>query len=267
MSHFACIYFEQTNILLPKVKIQPNNYLDTLGYEVKLHKPLEEMREKEWRQLENRLHKYGVEYVLMPLKQNPFQELHQIKGDEIKRYIACYLLDYIYKYKLIQKDKLYASIGIIGGRISETLDITLSLVNEVTDLTFFTDDPTAYEDVLKSIYTSTRLKAKAKVLSRHELAKIDIMFDLEGTKDYAKWCKPQAIYIDMTNHRNKKKRSYEGNPPIIWYDFDIRCGRQLCSLPLLQAILYSQGIYKRSFPLELKRKDIKIARVYTMPLS
>lgn len=267
MSYFACIYFHQTNILLSKVEIQQSSYLNSPNYRVQLHKPLGEMGPKEWARLEKKLVARDVEYVVMDMRDNPFEQIKLVTGEELKRYLGVYLLHYIYKYKLITKDKFCANIGIIGGSIGETLDITMSIIDEVVDLTYFIDDPSIYKEVISEIYSATRLKAKAKVASRYSIAEMDIIFNLDYTTCYAKWCKPQAIYIDMKKQPKNKVITFEGSPPMMWYDFELLCDRQVCSIPMLQAAFYSQGIYKRSFLNELKKLDTNISRVYTTRIS
>ena len=267
MSAFACIYFNEDNILLSKVCFEEMNCVGANGYNVFVPKASNDMTYKEWFQLEKQLKALNVEYVVMDLKENPFDTVIQVKGYELKCYLSLSILHYIYKYKLIPKNKLYANIGIIVGRVGESLDVAASILNEVTDLTFFLNEPIIYKEILQEIYEKTRLKAKAKVPCSIHLRDMDVIFDLAGNGNYAKWCKPTAIYIDFKNYIGKKGVQFEKAPPSIWHDFDIRCGRQQYSISMIQAAFYAQGIYKGNFLNEMKRMNISIDTIYNTCIS
>lgn len=267
MSCFACIYFNEDNILLSKVEVVEKTFLGANGYDVYVPRPIGEMSERMWEKLETRLVDLDVEYVVMRAKTNPFQALQLITGDELKRYLSSELLNYIYKYHLIPKDRLYANIGIIAGRIDESLDVAVSLLDEVTSLTFFVNQPDIYKEVIGEIYAKYRLKAKAKVPCGTNLKEMDVVFDLSGNRNCAKWCKPSAIYIDFKNYVGSKPTLFKGPPPSIWHDFDIRCGRQQCDIKDVQAAFYAQGIFKTSFLRAFKRMNVSIDTVYNTRIS
>ena len=267
MSYFGCIYFNEVNILLAKVRFEEITFLGATGYNVYVPKGIEAMREKDWWKLEDQLEDYGIEYVIMEGEENPFENIVRIDGREVSNYFSYCLLQYIYKYKLIPVDKLYAHVGIIAGRVNETLEVAASIINDVTDLTFFMNEPFVYKEVLREIYQATRLKAKAKVPCSTHLQQMDILFDMAGDYNYAKWCKPTAIYIDFKNYIGKKDVTFKGAPPSIWHDFDIICERQLCDSKMIQAAFYAQGIFKKDYLTEFKRKNVRVDTIYSTRIS
>lgn len=267
MSCFACIYFNEDNILLSKVRFEEITYLGAHGYNVYMPKPFDSLTEKEWLKLEYQLQDLNIEYVIMDSKENPFSTMVLVDGEELRRYLSYYILQYIYKYKLVPKDKLYTNVGIIAGRIDESLDVAISILNEVTDLTFFINEPIIYKEIISEIYNKSRLKAKAKVPCSTHLGKMDIVFDLVGNYNYAKWCNPKAIYIDFKNYVGQKQSKFTKVPPSIWHDFDIICERQYCNIPMMQAAFYAQGIFKSSFLKEFKRMNISVGTIYNTCIS
>ncbi|MGL4799727.1 MAG: hypothetical protein ACRCWY_10105 [Cellulosilyticaceae bacterium] len=267
MSCFACIYFSETNILLSKVDFVYKTFMGVDAYEVYVPTPRNEMTDRAWEKLEYQLQGRDIEYVVMRGKENPFETIQLITGEELRRSLGGELLHYIYKYKLIDKPQMYANVGIIAGRIDESLEVAMSLVDEVTSLTFFMNDPIVYKEVISEIYSNYRLKAKAKVPCSTNLREMDVIFDLVGNYNYAKWCKPTAIYIDFKDYIGRKAMTFKGVPPIIWNDFDIICERQRCEMRMLQASLYAQGIFKSSFKKTFKRMNISIDTVYNTRIS
>lgn len=267
MSCFGRIYFDEDNILLSKVRFEEITFLGAIGYNVYVPKPFSEVTEKEWLKLEYQMQDFNIEYVVMDTKENPFDTIQQIDGEKIRHYLAAYLLKYIYRYKLIPKEKLYVNVGIIAGRVDESLDVAVGILDDVTDLTFFLNEPIVYKEIISEIYEISRLKAKAKVPCSATLEKMDIIFDLVGNYNYAKWCKPTAIYIDYKNYIGRKQSKFTKAPPSIWYDFNIRCESQRYDIRMVQAAFYAQGIYKSSFLNEFKRLNISIDTIYNTCIS
>lgn len=271
MSYFACIHFEEDNIIIAKgrtIRFEPIKYLGIDGYDIFIPFTQTDMTLKQWKKLENQLEDYGVEYIVMKeCEKNPFENQILMTGKEIKFYLAKAILDYINKYKLVKCDKLYTKIGIIGGTIHPMLAVIASIVEHTSDLTLFVESPIMYQPLLKEIYDESRLKAKALVPSSIGLSAMDIVFDCSGTKNYAKWCSPKAIYIDFYNYFEKKDTRFQKYPPMIWHDFDIICDRQQIDLCILQSILCAQGISKKKIPLTLKQINLRIARVYQSCIS
>ena len=267
MGQFGCIYFNEANILLSKVRFEPIHYAGANGYEVFVPRTFDAMREKDWINLEYRLEDHDIEYVIMDSEENPFENIHLIDGKTMKHYLSYCLLQYIYRYKLIKVDKLYTNVGIIAGRVDATLEVAGAILNDVTDLTFFLNQPVIYKGVINEIYETTRLKAKAKVPCSASLRKMDIIFDLVGNYHYAKWCKPTAIYINLSEHMLKDKINFSGAPPSMWHDFDIICESRPCDIKMLEAAFYAQGIFKNSFINTFKSKHVKVDTIYNTCIS
>ncbi|MGL4362875.1 MAG: hypothetical protein ACRCSG_06390 [Cellulosilyticaceae bacterium] len=267
MSYYACIFFNEDKILLSKVKFEETTFQGVEGFNVYVPMPYEHMTPRGWFKLENQLIEYNIEYVVMESKENPFESITVVNGNRVRRFMSRYILEYIYKYKLIQVSQLYANVGIIPGRVDETMEVIANIVEHVTDLTFLLDEPIVYKEIISEIYKQTRLKSKAKVPSSVALKEMDIIFDLSGSRNYAKWCKPNTIYIDFKDGIGKRHLPIEGSMPSIWYEFEVRCGKQCCSLELVEAVLFSQGFYKESITNELRKMRLTIDKVHARCIS
>lgn len=280
MNKFACISFEEDKIIVPKEKsfmythskinIQSVSYAGTEGYTVSMDRPFKKCTRKCWDNLERQLVLRGVEYVYIDTKvkrYNPFKTLISVTGEEILPLLSYYILEYIYKYKLIESSCLNTKAGIIVGEIDETIDLIGNIMNEVTDLTLYTEDPFDYKEIVQELNQRNRLKVCAIVPDAKLIRKMDIVFDLDGRSQYALWCNPKAIYIDYKNHVRKYMQEFVGPSPRIWYAFDIVCQRQSLSVPVLQAVLYAQGLTHGLLRKEFKYLNLGISRVYTRRIS
>lgn len=268
MSYFGEIVFNEQSARRDKVNFEAIQVLGEAGYRVQVPKSYSAMCDKDWKRLERSLLYKNIEYVTLPhTKNNPFEAVVSVDGQVIRRFAAGALLDYIYKYQLVRKQPMYAHVGIVVGTLNDTLDVVASIAHNLTSLTFFLNEPNTYKQVIGELYTRERLKAKAKIPCSTNLKEMDIVFDLSGTLQCAKWCKSDAIYIAYKNYPQRSQTRFIAPPPSIWIDFQIRCGRQKQTPEMLQAVFFSKGIYKRSFLNEFKKVDMSIDTVYTRCIS
>lgn len=280
MNKFACISFREDNIIVSKEKsfigshskinIQSVSYAGIEGYKVSVDRAFKKCSPKYWDNLERQLLLRDVEYVYMDTKvkrYNPFEKLISVTGEEILPLLSYHILKYIYKYKLIESSCLNAKIGVIVGKINETIDLIGNIMDEVTDLTLYTDKPFDYKEVVQELNKRNRLKVCTMVPDARMIKEMDIVFDLNGRGQYALWCNPKAIYIDYKDHVGKYMQQFTGSPPRIWYAFDIVCQRQSLRVPVLQIVLYSQGLTHGLLRKEIKSLNLGISRVYTRRIS
>lgn len=280
MNKFACISFREDNIIVSKerffigshskINIQSVSYAGIEGYTVSVDRPLKKCCPKYWGNVERQLLLRNVEYVYMDTmakRYNPFEKLIPVTGEEILPLLSYYILEYIYKYKLIESSCLNAKIGVVAGETNETIDLIGNIMDEVTDLTLYTDKPFDYKEVVQGLNKRNRLKVCAMIPDARMLKEMDIVFDLNGRGQYALWCNPKAIYIDYKDHTRKYMQQFAGTPPRIWYAFDIVCQRQSLRVPVLQIVLYSQGLTHGLLRKEIKSLNLGISRVYTRRIS
>ena len=177
------------------------------------------------------------------------------------------ILGYVYRYKLIEPQPFQTKIGILTGRINETIDLIGNIMDEITDLTLYTKEPLAYKEIVQELNKRARIRVRAVVPQAHALKAMDIIFDLSGVGQYVLGCNPKAIYIDYTNQTRRYMQQFIGPPPRIWYEFDIICRSQSLSVPALQVILYSKGLTHGLLRKEIKNLDLTLGKVYTRRTS
>lgn len=276
MSPFACISFEEDKIIVSKeksfkyphykIRLENQEIAGVQGYKVKVPKPLKKCPAKYWDKLEKELLLRNVEYVYMHSADkafNPFQEIQIVTGDQMLPLLSSLILNYIYRYKLIEAKPFDTKIGIITGRMNETIDLIANIMDEVVDLTLYTDEPLVYKEVVQELNKRVRLRVKAVIPEPIALKRMDIIFDLNGTGQYALGCNPKAIYIDYKDQTRKYIQQFIAPPPRIWYEFDIICRRQSLSVPILQVILYAEGLTHSLLRKEIKTLDLALGKVYT----
>lgn len=280
MSKFACISFAEDNIIVSKEKsfiktrskinAQSISYVGVEGYNVLVDRPFGTCTAKYFEDLERELIFRDVEYIHMDSKikvSSPFKELTLVTGDEILPLLSYYIMQYIYKYKLIESNGFNTKVGIIAGQVNETIDLIRSIMDEVTDLTLYTDKPLIYKEVIQEIHKKTRLKICAVMPNPIIIQEMNIIFDLDGRRQYALWCNPKAIYIDYKNRVRKYMQQFVAPPPRIWYEFEIVCQRQLFNVPILQLVLQTSGLTQRFLRKEFNHLGLSINRVYTRRIS
>ena len=280
MSQFACISFEEDNIIVSKEKSLRYPHLKISldiqeiagieGYKVNTPRPLKKCPTKYWDKLEKELLLRDVTYAYLKGAEksiNPFNRIEIVTGDEVRPLLSSMILQYIYKYKLIEPRPYETKVGIITGRIHETVDLIANIKDEITDLTLYTKEPLAYKEVVQELNRLIKLRVRAVALKVEALNEMDIIFDLNGAGKYALGCNPKAIYIDYKNQTRRYMQQFIGPPPRIWYEFDIICRSQSLSVPFLQAILYAQGLTHGLLRKEINNLGLTLGKVYARRIS
>lgn len=280
MSQFACISFEEDNIIVSKEKSLRYPHLKISldiqeiagieAYKVNTPRPLKKCPTKYWDKLEKELLLRDVTYAYLKGVEksfNPFNRIEIVTGDEVRPLLSSMILQYIYKYKLIEPRPYETKVGIITGRIHETVDLIANIKDEITDLTLYTKEPLAYKEVVQELNRLIKLRVRAVALKVEALNEMDIIFDLNGAGKYALGCNPKAIYIDYKNQTRRYMQQFIGPPPRIWYEFDIICRSQSLSVPFLQAILYAQGLTHGLLRKEINNLGLTLGKVYARRIS
>ncbi len=271
MGQFACIQFNQDKILTSKraiATIEDRTCLNRTIYQVDVPLSQEALTPKQWGKLEEELERYAIEYICLEgTTDHQFARKVVITKEGLRPYLAQPILDYIKRYNLCHKDRLFWKVGLIVGHTEQMMGVLGSIMHDVSDLTLFSETPYMYKDLIQEIYEATRLKAKCVVPCSAGLGQVDVVFDCEGRRDYAKWCHPNTIYIDFNHYYRRHHSRFMQYPPMIWDDFEIICGKQTVSLEILQGILKSEGISKRSIPLTFKQLDLRVTRPYNVCMS
>ncbi|MEG0846429.1 MAG: hypothetical protein RR090_05940 [Niameybacter sp.] len=280
MRKFACIYFNENNIIVSKDRLfkglYPKITIDSIWYgavesfKVIVECSYQQFTPKNWNHLENQLLERDVEYAYIQgidKASHPFEEICTMGGQELLPLTSYYILKYIAKYKLIPENMLNAKIGIIAGDMGETLDVIRSVMDDITDLTLFAEQPLTYKEVVLALHQKKRLKVRVVKPNEALLNKMNIIFDLKLKGVYAKWCSPKAIYIDYKNKVERHMDQLRGTLPSIWYDFDIVWEGQLTELAILHMILKVQGFADRTLKREFKNLNIGIIGVHTRRIS
>lgn len=279
MSKFGCIDFSNDNIILCKegiektristVFLEPIRYLEIEGYRIHILKEPSELSNRIWRKIENELLQNNILYVASNKEdiEYPFEQIEIAKGAEIKILLAPCILDYIFKYGLARKDPKYAKIGIVGGKINTTLDVLMPIIDKVTDITLFTEEPMVYREIIKEIYQKTRIRIKLMYPNPRVVQDMDIIYDVNNNMSYSNWCQVKAIYIDFFYDTKKKKIKLTDGTPSIWHDFEITCESHPMRKATLEAVLYTDGFTRHILRKKIKKFDIRISRVYTLPRS
>ncbi|MEG1636612.1 MAG: hypothetical protein RR324_03795 [Cellulosilyticaceae bacterium] len=279
MSKFGCIDFPNDNIILfkdglektkiNKVFLEPISYLDIKGYNIHILKEPSELSNRVWRRIEEELLQRNILYVAANKEgiHYPFEHVEVAKGEDIKVLLAPCILDYIFKYGLARKDSKYVKIGIIGGKINTTLDVLIPIIDKVTDITVFTQEPAVYREIVKEIYQKTRVRMKLMYPNPKVVQDMDIVYDVSNNVSYSNWCHTKAIYVDFFHDTKKQKRQLTDLTPSIWHDFEIICEKHPIRKAVLEAMLYTDGFTRHVLRTKIKNFDISISRVYTLPKS
>lgn len=277
MSKFGCIYFDNDNIILSKaslektklrqVFLEPISYLDIKGYNIYVMCNPEELNERNIRKLEEELLNKNIYYVACRIPTLQFEQIEVVKGESIKMLLSPYILDYIFKYKLISTNPIYAKVGVIGGRINNTLDVMMPIIDKVTELVIFTDEPSIYREMIHEIYQKTRIRIKIMYPNAKIIGEMDVLFDVNEKTSYTNWANVHAIYIDFFRNIRMKKIKKQPLPPSIWHDFDIICEKHPIDKCVLEAALGADGLTRSILRKQIKKFDIKISRVYKISKS
>ncbi|MGL6173484.1 MAG: hypothetical protein ACRC1P_02600 [Cellulosilyticaceae bacterium] len=279
MSKFGCIDFSLDNIILSKegmektkikgVFFEPICYLGIKGYNIHILGTPDSISNKIWKKIEDVLLQRNIFYVAMDNKEIkfPFENVKQAKGEVIKILLAPHIQDYIFKYKLIEVDEKYAKIGVIAGKINTTLDVLMPIVDKVTEIVIFSEEPRVYREIVQEIYKKTKIRIKLMYPNKRVIKEMDILYDVNEVNSYADWCKVKAIYIDF--FKNVKSQALKLNelPPSIWQDFDIVCEKHTIDKSVFEAMLYTDGFSRQVLRKKIKNFDIIISRVYTLSRS
>jgi hypothetical protein len=239
------------------------------GYNLYILKEKKSLSKYFWRQLEHDLLKKGINYCTSNqwqdnffIQHNPFTQIQAITGERILFLLSNSILEYIFRYNLIQKDKKYAKIGVVVGNKKDTLDLIGPILQSITDLTLFCEKPLEYKEFIQEIYENARIKTKIFRPSQKILSQMDIVFDVQKGKSYVNDCSPKGIYIDFYQNTLRTKIKLNPLTPIIWYDFDILLENHEITKPLLEAILYQRGCSPRSLRRKIMDQKINIKSVY-----
>lgn len=276
MSKFVCINFINNGIILSNPKFKRLSFFPVYfecvsiegiqGYTLYITKEKEKLTEKFWYKLEGELLKRQVAYTLFFEGDSyPFKEIIQIKEERISYLLSKCIIDYIFKYDLVHKDRNCAKIGIIMGNPYDTADTLMPIVENIADLTLFTEEVALYQEVKEKIYQKTRLKVKIFHPNALLFSRMDIVFDVEGKGSYVNWCKPRAIYIDFKKSIIKRKIKLSQLPPSIWHDFDIIFEKRQISKTILMLMLYEQGFSNRTLRSKINQLAIGIQYAHSIP--
>ncbi|MGL4737251.1 MAG: hypothetical protein ACRCW2_07300 [Cellulosilyticaceae bacterium] len=276
MGKVACIYFEQSNIILVKdnlkrtkvknIFLYEEQMLGNIYYNIVIRMPEWLMTERIWDKLENYLLDIGVDYIVWcaPFEVPEFKTLIYVTGEFVQRLLSYHILQYVGKYQLVKKAPMYMRIGVVAGRLNDTLDVIIPLLEDVTSLTIITEVPAMYREVAAEIYESHKLKVKVVPPQKGTMGNLDIIYDISGNAQYMNKCHPKSIYVDLKGNLNLKNLKYEGILPSIWKGFDILCEGYQVPIPLMEAFWYSEGFSKRILRKKVRDLDITISRVYPL---
>jgi hypothetical protein len=274
MSKFACITYCDYQILANKINtfikyscffIEETVYAHIEGYTIYVLTDKKFPSNKKWEKLEKFLFNRGVEYIAIEDFEFPyaFTYLKQVDGMHLKRLLAPHILRYIFKYRLIKSEAKYAKIGIICGKIGETLDVIGGIVDDMTDLTLFTEDSTGYKEIVQEVYQLSRLKIRLMPPTRLKMQEMDVVFDLSSRKHYYSWCQPKAIYVDFVKRTKVVVPRQDLVTPLMWCHFDIFFLESVLRPMDIEAILYADGFSKWALRRKVKELPIRIAKTYT----
>lgn len=274
MGKVACIYFTEDNIILfkdnlkcskiKKIYYSINNLKEHIYYNIYICCGYTGLSNRLWYKLERELKQLDITYIIWP-KDIPaplFEQLEVISGQYLKKLLSYHIFRYIGKYKLVKHEPMYMNIGVVAGRFTDTIDVIYPLLDEVTSLTIITEMPSIYQEVVAEIYSRYRLKVKVAHPHRRAMENLDIIYDVNPNNHYMNLCDIKSVYVDLMGYLTHRDLQYEGNTPIIWNGFDILCDSYEMTIPLLEAICYSEGYSRRSLKRKIKDLDISISRVY-----
>lgn len=276
MGKVACIYFEQSNIILVKdnlkrtkvknIFLEEQQMQNNIYYNIYVQLPEHLVTDRMWYKLENYLLDLGVSYVVWDssFERPLFETLEYVTGDFVRRLLSYHILQYVGKYQLVKKAPMYMRVGVVAGRFNHTLDAIIPLLQDVTSLTIITEMPVMYREVAAEIYESHKLKVKVVPPQKATMENLDIIYDVSGDAQYMNKCQPKSIYVDLTGNLNPKKIKFEGILPSIWRGFDILCEGYQVPIPLIEAFWYSEGFSKRILRKKIRDLDITISRVYPL---
>ena len=215
MNTFACIDFINNPILLPKGELlklkrvpaylQEKKIHKEKGYHLYITKQKGKLSRRCWNQIEKQLLKRGVYYFVSSHEEIPFTQLQKVTGERIPFLLSKYILEYIFKYNLLQKDEKYVKIGVVVGQKKETLDTIGPILGSITDLTLLTKDRDEYRGIKEEIYKTARIKPKIFLPSPKVLSQMDVIFDAQREESYVNQCSPRAIYIDSYKNIARRK--------------------------------------------------------------
>lgn len=276
MGKVACIYFEQSNIILLKdnlertkiknIFLEEQQLLGNIYYNIYIGLAMHKMSTRIWAKLEQQLLDLGVSYVVWcnSSEYPEFEELERITGDFVQRLLSYHILQYVGKYQLVKKLPMYMNIGVVVGRFNDTLDVIIPLLQDVTSLTIITDMPVMYREVAAELYESYRLRVKVVPPQKATMRNLDLIYDVSGNAQYMYMCNPKSIYVDITGHLVPKDLRFQGVLPSIWTGFDILCDGYNVPIPLMEAFWYSEGFSKRILRKKIRDLDIIISRVHPL---
>ncbi|OOB78699.1 MAG: hypothetical protein ATN34_03960 [Epulopiscium sp. Nele67-Bin002] len=247
--------------LEPAITLDSITYTEGNGYKI----TIEQTEEMIWDEIENYLLEHNIKHIAQPLGMGtlPFETISICDGKKIRALLGATVLKYIFQHKLTRGNPIYNKIGVIDGDINSTLDILYPLVNEVTDLTLFTQTPEAYIAIGCELHDYAQLHVKFVPPIPTILSQMDVIFDLVGTSSYLGHLKPGCIYV-YVNPQYQGNRIIFNNGAMILNSFNLTWQKHEMSAAEIEAILLAEGYTKGMLRKIIDRFDIQISQLHNV---
>ena len=283
MSKFACICFTNENRLLQadgyakarqkcKISFKPISKWDINGYNIfipftneDLCKLKTQVQARIWHYIERELIKKDVKYVVFPggIVENSFKNIQVVTGEAIRYLFADKIYRHIKREKWIDSTNKYLQVGIIAGEDSITEAVTMLLATETQYLYLFTADVTRFKKLTEYIYTETGLRVQQQYPVPINFSKPDLIFNLRTDNLYLKDIQKDKIYMDLLRSKGMDEIMIRPSFPKIGYDFYVKYGQEGASIPLLEAVLYSDDLSLRLIKKKIISTSFIIGKIYT----
>lgn len=282
MGKFGTVYFTSENKILQNdkyfkikqkcaIKFEMISKWDIKGYNIFIpfmHEDLNRLPEptksRIWHHIEQELLKKDIEYVVFRagFVENNFKTIQVTTGESIRCLFADKLYRYIKRQKWINKASQYVQVGIIAGDVATTEAVAMLLATEVHYLYIFTPDTARFKKLVEYIYQETGLRVEQQYPVAFNFSKPDIIFNLREDNLYLRDIQQDKIYIDLLSSYDLNKVVLNPQLPRIGYDFYVKYGQEGASIPLLEAVLCSDGLSPRLIKKKVLTNSFIVGKIY-----
>lgn len=212
----------------------------------------QDIRNSIFKKLEKSIHKKGIEHVLLPsvLRNSPFSNLNYYKGEYIKPFFIMDVIKAIVCKRLISKSLKDVEIIIVDNGNEKELEMIIDLIYpHINNLTIITNAPERFDVKIENIFSDVGLNVRTSSYNNVAISQGDIIIDTNyDDLGIIKFCKNNAIYIDIGNHAEKTIMLGERKRTVtIINDFLLSWNSETISTCSAELIMTAKGIFSPDY--------------------
>lgn len=218
-----------------------------------------------FKKIEKRLLKREITHVVLPkiMRACPFESIRECTGNYIKPFFIMDMIRFISSNRLTNKDLKDLEIIILDGNKKDVLMMVDFIYPYINYLTIITNEPERFEDLGKNIFDDVGLNIQVLSYNKTAIAQGDIIIDTHyDDPSVIRFCKKNAVYIDMGNHLEKTAMLVERQNQIpVIDDFLLIKDNQVVNTAQGEVLLTISNLFRNDYQEiihQLKKEKIRI---------